>query len=370
MNIILRLWRKMRDLEYRFLIVATIAHFVLWYLVFWATEAPDAAMLKPVNYWYFWSTTALTIGYGDLSPQSELSRLIAPVFQFTGLIILTTWLTKVGSAAVEHMTKKRRGLMPTKLSGHILVLGDYHPVRTDDLLSNAILDRQDDGSHPHVVGCFRNTGDRNPFVRPQDYHGITPEYVQAAASGFNMRILEEAGAERASHIYVNCEDDNTAIGLVCLLSRMQIKARVGLILQEYASAELVPACPLELQIIKPIQAVLAVRAMEDPGTEAAIRMLLTTGGTKSMHSLEITGMQVSAEHVSFGSVRAAFENLFKDGALLLGFTRVESGAPVPYLMPNSAELVRQNDRLLYIADKDFSAMEEQSFNSVFSRVAA
>jgi voltage-gated potassium channel len=350
----------MRDLEYRVLVLATLAHLFAFYGVLKLFEAPDAVILKPAHYWYYWATTVLTIGYGDLSPQSEWGRIIAPFFEFSGILILAAWLTKAGNGLTDYASKKRRGLMSTKHGEHVLVVGDYHAIRTDTLLSNAILDHLDDGKQPKVVGCFRNTGDRNPFTRTGDYHGIVPEYVQADAT-FNRRALQAANVEGASHIYVMCDEDATAIGIICLLSQFNVSAPVALVLREPASIEMIPECQLRLRVITPVQSALAVREMEDPGTNVVIQELVSTGRTESIHSLCIEQAPTNGCG-EYSGVKASFERKFGEQALLIGFVRTVGKTDVPHIRPAGNTKMLAGDRLIYIADKDFSEGDERDFN--------
>jgi len=353
--------RKLLLIDWRFLLLAVVLHYALSWWVYALTEAPDSNLIKPANYWYYWWTTSLTIGYGDLSPQSDAARLIAPIIMATGVGLITLILGKVIAAVTDFIEKRRKGLMPTDATGHILVLGDYHPFQTRALIANAVKERQDDhwDTLPTVVGCFSNTGDRNPFTRASDYHGVLPEYVQAAEGGINRKTIEDAGATRASQIYVSAVEDARAIGIICLLSQFRPTARVVLLLREQESAELVPDCALELSIITPMQALVATREMADPGTASAIVELLEPGGN-SFFSLR---RPENAPAKSFEDIKQCFDRRFGGTAILLGISQKNGRGDVTKLNPPPTTLVSAGDGLLYIAEHDLSPQEEQELHA-------
>lgn len=356
MSLFLQLMRLMtRRAEFRLLVFLVLLHFSSFWVVLRLTEAPDAVIVEPINFWYFWATTTLTIGYGDLSPQSIGGRAIAPFFQLTGIVLLTVLLTLCVNTLNEFSAKRRKGLMATTKTKHILLVGDFHPLKTRTLLKEAVADWNDGGRTPSVVGCFRNTGDRNPFDRDA-VEKVHPEYVQAA-NGFNRAILLDAGVEHASEIYVFADDDTTAIGIVSIMSRLTVSARVVLLLQEEANVESVPEVDLDLHVIPPIQAVLAVREMGDPGTNVTIRELLSSGGP-TIYSVALTEASTS-----YADAKHTFGTLFPN-TILIGYCRMNTdGTWKPELVTAAGDAqIGQGDCLVYLATHDLSDTERTSFN--------
>lgn len=355
MSIFLQLIRVLiRRAELKLLCLFSLLHYALFWIMLRLTEESGAKLVEPVNYWYFWATTGLTIGYGDLSPQAMLARLFTPFFQMSGIVLFMLLLGLCVQTLGDYFSKRRRGLMPTTKKEHILVLGDYNSVSTRMVLANAIADWKDDGRTPAVVGCFRNTGDRNPFDRHEDYPDIHPDYVQADG-GFSLSVLKQAGADRARQIYVMASDDTTSIGIVSLLSRASATGRIVVLLNQDENHEAFPATALDLQVVRPVQTLLAVREMEDPGTSGAATELLSAGGP-TMYSVR----PALLSSVSFPKVRELFFEEFPD-AVLLGLTRLANGTWTPHLA--AVEELQPGDRLIYIAVRDFGPREEQRLNT-------
>ncbi len=356
MSVFLQLiWILSRRFEVKVLGLCTLLHYVLFWGMLCMTEDPGSKILEPINFWYFWGTTSLTIGYGDLSPQSDLGRLFTPIFQLSGIVLLTIMLGMSVQTLGEFSSKRRRGLVPTTYDNHILVIGDYHPLNTKIILQNAIADWKDDGRKPRVVGCFRNTGDANPFDKHEEYPHVHPSYVQANGEGFTQDTLRACGADKASQIYVMTTDDITSIGIVSLLSRIGTKARIVVLLNQDQNHDVFPNTGLDLNIVRPVQALLAVREMEDPGTSAVASELLSTGGA-TMYSF----VADLPKGLDFEYVQRLFMRTFL-GMVLLGFSRLTDGVWVPHLAVQEG-ILKPGDRLVYMASHDLGPSEEAKFN--------
>lgn len=363
MNVFLQLIRILsRRFEVKFLGLFTLLHYFLFWGMLGLTESSDSKILEPINFWYFWGTTSLTIGYGDLSPQSELGRLFTPIFQLSGIVLLTIMLGLSVQTLGEFSSKRRRGLVSTVSSQHILVIGDYHRIDTKSILQNAIADWKDDGRKPRVVGCFRNTGDANPFDKHEDYPDVHPSYVQANGEGFNQNTLRACGADRASQIYVMATDDITSIGIVSLLSRMGTKARIVVLLNQDQNHDVFPNTGLNVNIVRPVQALLAVREMEDPGTSAVASELLSTGGA-TMYSYPLKPN--CREGLTFGLLKEIFDQTYPD-ATLLGFTRYSEGVWVPHLVVQKSEALKASDQLIYMAGCDLKPAQESRLDEILT----
>lgn len=360
MPFLLRLIQLLQKvLQFKLLAPLLILHFVMFWGMLQLCEEPGSKILEPINFWYFWATTGLTIGYGDLSPQSNAARLFTPFFQTSGIVLVTMLLTLCVQSFTEQLSKRRRGLMPTKARQHILVLGDYHPVQTPGLIREAVADRLDDGhATTCVVGCFRNLGDKNPFEQSAEHPGTDLTYIQAGTTGFNRKTLLDAGADRAAQIYICTNDDAAALGMLSILSRIGTGARIVVLLREEESRESVPVTLLDVHVILPVQTMLAVREMGDPGTGAAIQELLTIGGM-TLYSIELSheGM------ISYHTAKQAFEGHFP-GAILMGIcTMGDSSGWTSTLNPKSETNLHAGDRLIYMAGRDIQPNEERVFQN-------
>ncbi len=62
--------------------------------------------LSWLDTWYFVIITLTTVGYGDISPQTSLGKLVTPIFILVGIGLITSFITGFNKLIVKHRTKK------------------------------------------------------------------------------------------------------------------------------------------------------------------------------------------------------------------------------------------------------------------------
>lgn len=81
---------------------------------------------EPVGFFegLWWAmVTLFTVGYGDFAPRTVPGRLLGMAVMASGIGLVSTITGSMASAMVERRFKKRRGLLPVKAEGHVLVMG-------------------------------------------------------------------------------------------------------------------------------------------------------------------------------------------------------------------------------------------------------
>ena len=95
--------RSLRDPEFRGLfllvIVVTLAAGTLFY---WQIEG-----WSPLDAFYFCAITLTTVGYGDLSPQTDAGKLFTVFYLFTGIGLIVAFLNAVARTAIEQRDEGR-----------------------------------------------------------------------------------------------------------------------------------------------------------------------------------------------------------------------------------------------------------------------
>ncbi|MEL6226119.1 MAG: potassium channel family protein, partial [Pseudomonadota bacterium] len=84
-----RAYFAIANLTWSSLLIATIVHGLLSYVLL-ALSGEAGLTGSFVDYVYYYMTTATTVGYGDLSPQTPAGRIWALVFVLPGSISLFT----------------------------------------------------------------------------------------------------------------------------------------------------------------------------------------------------------------------------------------------------------------------------------------
>ena len=150
-----RAFHVMADLHWTLLLALIVAHAAsTWAMMLLAGED---WLLRPATFFYWYATTAYTVGYGDLSPQSDAGRLITAVWVFPGAIAaFTTVVAKVLAAIGEIWRVRRSGKGDySRMTASIVLIG-YHPVRTAKMID----DRRSTANEGKAEAC------RGPTVGP------------------------------------------------------------------------------------------------------------------------------------------------------------------------------------------------------------
>ncbi|MHA1564962.1 MAG: potassium channel family protein, partial [Alphaproteobacteria bacterium] len=129
------LYIKVSSLDWSVVIGVALLHFAIsWIALAWLDggEVSSSGI-----FWYFYITTATTVGYGDFSPATAAGRLITTLWIMPGGIALfTTIVAKAIQAFTDGWRKKVRGLGSYEdLEGHIVILG-WQGARTRSMVDH------------------------------------------------------------------------------------------------------------------------------------------------------------------------------------------------------------------------------------------
>jgi len=136
-------------------------------------------------YWWFYSVTATTVGYGDFSPATLGGRITAFIVMIGGITAMSGVFAKLASTFLNFWNKRKTGMAQLKQTDHVIVIGDGSN-RTSKVVSNLLADTTS-AEVVLISHLEKNTTDTTLFV-----HGeITDPIVQKRAcywsSGNNFK---------------------------------------------------------------------------------------------------------------------------------------------------------------------------------------
>ncbi len=270
-----RLYGKIAGLSWDIVIFMTAAHFaVSWALIDWAGGEKISA---GDVFWYFYATTATTVGYGDYSPTTEAGRLITVLWIMPGGIALfTTIIAKVVQLIVNRWRKGMRGLASYEnLSGHIVILG-WHGSRTQRMVDHI---RGDTGEEEReIVLCAADDID-NPM----------PDQVRfvRAPTLNSPDLLRRAAVTNAKYIIALGNNDNETLAAALGAAAVNGNSHMVAYFDQRSFADLLHAhCPhAECNVSLSIE--MMVRSAQDPGSSRVQRQLLSTLEGPTQFSLKV-----------------------------------------------------------------------------------
>ncbi len=326
---------------------ATLLGGISFYLVEANVNAKIDSMLDAM----WWAmVTITTVGYGDITPVTQLGRIIAAVVMVAGMITLALFAGIVGSSLVKGiMSIREEQFRMSDYVNHIVVCG-YD--QSTHLLLDALMKEQDLTQTRVVIF--------DDHERPRD---LAPEFLWVPGDPTKESELDKVRLTHAAAAIISGERDTTpqaADARTILITftirsylnrnRYQVQHRRSplYLVAEILDSENVDharsAGADEVIETRKIGYSMIAHAVGYHGTATAMSRVLISGS----HSVYI-GMIPgdSRDAVTFGDLMAEMQ-LSKRGGLVVGL-RMPSGKEI--INPPRNHLVDANTQLLYLAKK-------------------
>lgn len=303
-----RLNAKIAGLGWDVVVFMTAAHFaVSWALINWVggEKVSDGDV-----FWYFYATTATTVGYGDYSPTTEAGRLITVLWIMPGGIALfTTIIAKVVQLISNRWRKRMRGLASYEdLSGHIVILG-WHGLRSQRMVD-------------HIRGDASELERKIVLCAADNIENPMPDQVRfVRAPALNSPdLLRRAAVAHAEYIIALGNDDNETLAAALGASAVNGDAHMVAYFDQRSFADLLRAhCPnVECNVSLSIE--MMVRSAQDPGSSRVQRQLLSTLEGPTQFSLKVPD---DAGQVNYGVLFSEFKT--RHDATLFGVAKSTLG---------------------------------------------
>lgn len=261
-------------------------------------------------FWYFYVTTATTVGYGDYSPVTEAGRLVTVLWIMPGGIALfTAIIAKFVQQIVDRWRRRLRGLASYEnLTDHIVILG-WHGSRTQRMVDQI---RGGQGNDEHEIVLCSTSTDENPMPdRVRFVKGLalnTPD------------LLRRAAVANANYIIALGHDDDETLAAVLGAAAVNSSAHIVAYFDQQSFADLLKAhCPhAECNVSLSIE--LMVRSAQDPGSSRVQSQLLSTVKGPTQFSLQVPD---SAKPVTYGALFSALKTSYD--ATLFGVAQTALG---------------------------------------------
>ena len=192
---------------------------IMWFigaigiLILESNNQPDFNSLKNTLWWTI--VTMTTVGYGDMSPQGDYSRLFATFIMLTGIGISGLFTGTISSIFVTKKIREGRGLENIKSKNHIIICG-FNP--NLEMILDFII-KSYHNEFPIVLINDLSEDDINSIL--SKYHKIDIKYVKGDHS--RESILEKANIKYAKSVMVLTDDTDVNGDQKTILSTLTIK---------------------------------------------------------------------------------------------------------------------------------------------------
>jgi voltage-gated potassium channel len=303
-----RLYARMSSLSWDTVLLLTLTHLGVSWTLLWVIGGEEIASAD--IFWYFYATTATTVGYGDYSPATTAGRAVTVLWVMPGGIALfTTIIAKVVQQFSEEWSKTLRGLANyEKSQDHIVILG-WHGSRTQRMVD-------------HIRGGQREYEREIVLCSSEEIENPMPDQVRfIRGTALNAPdLLQRAGVANATFVIAFGHDDNETLAAALGAAAVNGDAHLVAYFDQQSFADLLKAhCPrAECNVSLSIE--MMVRSAQDPGSSRVQRQLLSTLVGPTQFSLRVPG---GVKPVSYGALFSALK--LKHDATLFGVAKSALG---------------------------------------------
>ncbi|MEM6406058.1 MAG: ion channel [Pseudomonadota bacterium] len=328
-----RAYAHASQLRWSFVALLGVGHVTLSYVLLQAVEERLAA---PDVFWYFYITTATTVGYGDFSPTSVSGRWIVTLFVMPGSIVLfTTVLAKLIQDVTNAWRKRMKGLKDfSQMSGHLVVVG-WCVQRTARIVQ---LIRGDASEQRDIILLAQL--DENPL--PDDIHFVHTSNLSASAA------IQQAGVPRADFVVILGQDDNESLTTALAVGAMYTGHLVVYFEQPSYARLLRQHCP-NAEAVVSLSVENLVRTAQDPGSSSVVTQLLSNLEGQTQYRVRVPPGRPT---VTYGELFLLFKQ--RHDATLLGLADQTGKVQ---LNPDSATPVAAGDALYFMAARRLRGSE-------------
>ncbi len=328
-----KLHLRLLNLTWLALVISVVLHFgISWLLLL---HAEETGLIDREVFWYFYTTTASTVGYGDLSPTSLLGRIYTTFWVIPGGIVLfAAFLAKLSHRFVNFWRKAMQGRVDySMLEDHIVILG-WHDEKTRHMIKLILGDEKSDQSG--IVLCATQAME-NPC--PDDI-----KFVHGNALT-HPDMLSRAAIATARQVIIHADSDDLTLATCLAVSALRSKTHIVAYFDRQTMADLLKAhCPTA-ECITTISVERLVRSAQDPGSSRVQTQLLSTLTGPTQFSIQVPD---SFAGMNYGQLFYAFKEQYD--ATILGLADTANGDDLT-LNPATNHPVKANQTVYFMAPK-------------------
>jgi voltage-gated potassium channel len=326
MYLILKLLaRKITTIRFRTIFLVALLHLIATYFGFaYLGEADLTASF--ISYAYYYTVTASTIGYGDMSPSGEMGQLFATLFLIPiAVSIFAALITKAIATMTNEIQKIKEGYGSfSTAKNHTLIIG-CEPRKTDQLI------REIDKNHCIVV---------TTNCRP-----VTNVHIVKTDSLANVADLTRAGVKGAKKIVVMGKDDQeTLLAALAVTALVDKDRHVVAYFDSAETAAILKANCKNVETVTDNSVAQLARSLDDPGASHVIGNLVSNDDPVSLRSTPLNNKNKN----NIWYVKHLMEAMLKMNATLIGYGSKEK----PVMTLRGDDVVPDDAIIYYISEKD------------------
>ncbi|RVU86004.1 potassium channel protein [Leucothrix sargassi] len=234
--------------------------------------------------YYFLVTTATTVGYGDMSPQTDLGKIFVTVYMVVGIALLGLFLGKVTEVMVDISSRRKKGLIHMKSEVDLIITGYPSDAKVQDIVCEL---RNDPRFERARIVCLNNClEEKAPWMTKFDVHfvkGVPSDSTNLAAAGIESAKTVLILANDATA--VESDDLSTSVCAVVERLRPEVRTIVEKVRQDKLVFEVVNADT----VVDVASASVLAQEILDPGAVELQNAIFSTHTQGTQYNLVYQG---------------------------------------------------------------------------------
>ncbi len=304
--------------------------FVLFAYVFLNYLGETELVESPFRFIYFLIVVASTVGFGDLSPQTEAGQIFTAVVLIpTSITLFAIIATKFAAKAAGLWYRRIKGKHTMNYQHHIVILG-YNRERTPLLTTQLSREEQ------RTIVLVSQEQEENPL----------PDHVQFinVSSFTNEQELERASISQASCIVVDTDRDDTTLTLALFVTRLNQQAHLVAHFMEEIKGQILKSMYPKSECISNLSTELLAKSVIDSGSSLVHSELVSAHHGQTQYAISVpttcTPFPLSAIFLPFKT---------EAEATIIGMRKKE--CDTVRLNVQLTTLICPGDTLFYISDE-------------------
>lgn len=337
--------KYLSEMRWYIIVMFTLFYVASSYLLLFI--AGETALLNPVDFTYYLVVTGSTVGYGDMSPTSEMGKSVVALYIIPmGLSIFALLLGRIANWVAKQWQKGAKGLNQLNVTNHVLIIG-WNGKRTMQLLKLLLIEKANSSHNPDIVLCVR-ADIENPMPSRIDFVKVS--------SFNNDEDMDRACIETAATIVIdNPQDDMTMTTALYCSKRNQKAHKVAYFDDESLVPLLQKHCP-EIECTPSVAVEMLAKSAFDPGSSLLHHDLLDVYEGQAQFSATIPE---NTEQVVIEKMFLALKKRYN--ATFIGFAKHHDIHNIS-VNPDLSETLVAGDKIFYIADSRINDIDWASFN--------
>ena len=333
---------NVRRMSIKAIFAGTGFHFLTSYFIF-LLIGETKLVNTFIDYLYLYIVTSSTVGFGDLTPETQMGRLFTAVYFIPiSLVLFTIVITKVSEVVVLNFRKYIMGLKDfSQLEHHIAIIG-YHQQRTKKIVELILADENRD---QRTVLLVTKQDIHHPFV---DIEGVEFCKVESFTDDESLRRIAIDSADR---VIIDGHDDNENFtNSIHFKNKVSDDCHITTYLTNEDKADTLREVNGNIEVCSPKVAEQMVRAMQDHGTSMAFHQLMTTGVGQTTYVSKLHGEgELLVEDLN--------NNLQKRfGAKFMGYSTKQLAFDL-IINPPEKDVIKSGMFIHYVAESRLSSLQ-------------